>query len=245
VPMPFKKKNDFISWILLIAAVLLLLEAGFNGGGIVFTVLFSAALIYFGRKKMPKRIGKLMFWAGIIVLLISILNLFAFKFLLVALILYAIVQFYQSKQNPIVIHPHIEHSNEDTAEDLYISKPFLKNIGFGQQETSEHVYEWGDVNIQCGVGDTVIDLSQTILPHGESVIFIRGLIGNISILIPYEIETAVTHSGLAGNVTVFEHHEPKMFNQNITFRTKNYQASEKKVKIMTSLIAGSLEVKRV
>ncbi|WP_310260193.1 cell wall-active antibiotics response protein LiaF [Fictibacillus barbaricus] len=243
--MPIKKKNDFISWILLIACVLLILEASFNGDGIVFTVLFSAALIYFGRKKMPKRFGKLMFWAGILILLISILNLYAFKFLLVAIILYIVVQFYQSKQNPIIIKPQIENTAAESTDELFIKKPLLKNIGFGQQQTTEHIYEWSDINIQCGVGDTVIDLSQTILPQGESVIFIRGLIGNISILIPYEIDIAVNHSGIAGNTTIFEHHDPKMFNQNLFYRTKNYADAEKKVKIMTSLIAGSLEVKRV
>ncbi|MDQ7862937.1 LiaF-related protein [Peribacillus frigoritolerans] len=35
---------------------------------------------------------------------------------------------------------------------------------FGHQQTTEHVYEWNSVNVQGGVGDTVIDLSKTILP---------------------------------------------------------------------------------
>jgi lia operon protein LiaF len=243
--MTFKNKNEVISWILLIASVLLLLEAVFNGDGIVFTVLFSAALIYFGRKKMPKRSGKLIFWAGVLILIFSILDLYAFKFLIVAIILYIIVQFYQSKKNPLVISPVLENTEAILEEDLYVKEPLLKNMWFGQQQTTDHVYEWNDINIHCGIGDTIVDLSQTILPKGESVIFIRGMIGNITILIPYEIEAAVNHSGIAGNITVFERKDTKMFTQNVSYRTKNYLESDKKIKIMTSLIAGSLEVKRV
>ncbi|MBY6037503.1 cell wall-active antibiotics response protein [Fictibacillus nanhaiensis] len=243
--MPIKKQNELMSWLLLIAGVLLLLEAVFNGENIVFTLLFCGVLIYFGRKRMPRRSGKLMFWLGLFILLINILNLFAFKFLLVAVILYIIVKFYQSKQNPILISPRLEHTIMTTNENIYTKEPLLKNIGFGTQQTPDHVYEWSDINIQCPVGDTIIDLSQTLLPVGESVIFIRGLIGNLSIHIPYEIEVAVNHSVLAGNTMIFDQHDPKMFNKVVSYRTKDYVECEKKVKIVTSLIAGSLEVKRV
>ncbi len=46
----------------------------------------------------------------------------------------------------------------------------FKNKLFGHQQTTEHVYEWNSVNVQGGVGDTVIDLSKTILPKGDAVI---------------------------------------------------------------------------
>jgi lia operon protein LiaF len=243
--MPLKKRNDFVSWMLLIACLLLILEAVFNGGGIVFTLLVCGALIYFGRQRMPKRSGKILFWAGIIILLISVLNLFAFKFLLVAIIFYIITQFYQSKQSPTFIKPELKNRVDEACSDYYEKEPLLKNIGFGRQQTPDHVYEWSDINIQCGVGDSVIDLSHTILPKAESVIFIRGLIGNISIQVPYEMEVAVNHSVFAGSTSIFDHHEPNMFNRTLSYRTKDYKDTEKKVKIVTSLIAGSLEVKRV
>jgi lia operon protein LiaF len=243
--MPLKKKNDFISWMLLIACILLMLEAAFRGGGIVFSVLFCGALIYFGRKRMPSRSGKILFWAGIIILIINILSLFAFRFLLVAGVIYIIVQFYQSKQNPAVIEPKMLNNLNGADKELYEKEPLLKNIGYGRQQTPDHVYEWNDINIQCGVGDSVIDLSETLLPKGESVIFVRGLIGNISIHVPYEIEVAVTHSVMAGSTNIFDRHEPNMFNQTIVYHTKEYAAAEKKVKIVTSLVAGSLEVKWV
>jgi lia operon protein LiaF len=44
---------------------------------------------------------------------------------------------------------------------------------------------------------------------------------------------------------IFDYQDSKMFNQAVSYRTKNYNESDKKVKVMTSLFAGSLEVKRV
>jgi lia operon protein LiaF len=238
------KKNDLISWALLITTVMVLLEATIHGEGILFALLFSAALMYFGRKRMPKRSGKLMFWFGVFVAIINILSMFTFKLLLVAIVIYFIVQFYQSKQNPVVITPHFDDTGS-TEENIYRKESLLKNIVLGTQQTPEHVYEWNDINIQCGAGDSIIDLSQTILPEGEAVIMIRGFIGNVTIYVPYEVEAAVSHSVFMGNTRIFDRHEPKMFNQTLFFRTKNYGEAEKKVKIVTSLFAGSLEVKRV
>lgn len=243
--MPIRKKNDFISWMLLIACVMVLLEATINGEGIVFTILICAGLMYFGRKRMPKRSGKILFWAGVVIAIITILGMYTFKLILVALVVYIIVQFYQSKQNPFVIKPQVNDEVTHSSEDLYKKESLLKNIVFGTQQTPEHVYEWNDINIQCGAGDTIIDLSETLLPSGESVIFIRGLIGNITIFVPYEIEVAVKHSVFAGNTVIFDYQDSKMFNQAVSYRTKDYNESDKKVKIMTSLFAGSLEVKRV
>lgn len=240
------KKSDLISWGLLIACVLLLLEAVLIGEGILFALLFGAALMFFGRKRLPRRSGKIMFWVGVFITVMNILSMYTFKLLLVAVVIYVIYEFYQSKQNPVIIKPHVADQHTFSPhEDIYRKEPLLKNILIGTQQTPEHVYEWSDINIQCGPGDSIIDLSQTILPKGEAVIMIRGFIGNITIQIPYEVETAVSHSVLLGNTQIFDQPEPKVFNQTLFFRTKDYGEAEKKVKIVTSLIAGSLEVKRV
>ena len=39
------------------------------------------------------------------------------------------------------------------------TEPLFENIFLGQQKTPNGVYEWNDINIQAGIGDTVIDLS--------------------------------------------------------------------------------------
>ena len=240
-----RKRSDFLSWGLLLAVVLVLLEATLNGGGILFSLLISAALMFFGKKRMPKRSGKIMFWLGVFIAVMNVLSMFTFKLLLVAFVIYVIYEFFQTNQNPVFVTPQFEADSTRSQDDIYKKETLLKNLLLGTQQTPEHVYEWNDINIQCGPGDTIIDLNQTILPHGESVILIRGTIGNITIYVPYEIEAAVSHSMIMGNSRIFDRSESKLFNQTLFYRTKGYGEADRKIKIVISMFAGSLEVKRV
>lgn len=124
-------------------------------------------------------------------------------------------------------------------------EPYLKNVIFGFQKTPENIYDWKDINIQGGWGDTIIDLSNTVLPKGEAVILIRHLIGNIQILVPYETELSVHHSVLLGSTMILKKEIPSSFNQTMYYYTPEYETAEQKIKIVTSIISGDLEVKRI
>ncbi|MED2972298.1 cell wall-active antibiotics response protein LiaF [Fictibacillus sp. B-59209] len=239
------KKTDLISWLLLIGVLLLILELSFRGGELIFIFALMAGCIYIGRKKMPRTIGKVLYWGGWFGLIITLLNMMAFKFVMIAVLVYLVIQFYQSKKKPSVIEPVIQNEEDSRlSESLFTKQPLFKNILYGRQQTPDHVYEWSDINIQCGIGDSVIDLSNTVLPDGESVIAIRNLAGNIKILVPYEAAVSVHHSVLAGSTTIFQLHESKIFNQLFHFQTENYQEAQQRIKIVTSMVVGDLEVKR-
>lgn len=239
-------KSGFISWILLVGALLLLLEISFFNTGLIFSLLVPAAMIYFGRKMMPKTLGKILFWIGLLFVLTTVFGMMTFRFFLIAILVYLIFQYAQLKKNPQQIRPYVkEHEAAELSEPLIKKTPVLENIFYGSQRTPERVYEWNDVNIQAGFGDTVIDLSYTVLPEGETVIFIRNVMGNIQILVPYDLEVSLKHSVIAGTTTVFDEHEPKVFNQVLSYQTPGYDQADEKIKIFTSLVVGDLEVKRV
>lgn len=239
-------KNDYVGWLVVIGVVILLLETLFFNRGLIFSLFFAGGMIYLGRKTMPKKRGKILLFGGIIFFMSSIFNMLTFKFLLLAILLHFSIQFLQTKRNPRKIQPEFNEPIHLQQQEMMIStKPLLENRFIGQQKTPNHVYEWNDVNIQTGVGDCVIDLSFTLLPKGETVIFIRNIIGNIHILIPYEIEVNVHHSCVVGSSNVFENHSSKMFNQVFQLKTPGYENAEQKVKIFTTLLVGNLEVSRI
>ncbi|PLS18499.1 cell wall-active antibiotics response protein [Bacillus sp. M6-12] len=238
-------KTDLISWILLIGLIVLVLEISFFDGGLIFSLLISAACIYIGRKKRGRTIGRVLFWIGTVTALFTVMNMMAFKFFIMAILAYILFLYIQSRKEPRKVEPVVKEPIDTPPLDMVIRKPLLGNKLFGHEKTPDHVYEWNDINIQTGIGDTVIDLSNTVLPKGESVITIRGFIGNIRIFIPYDIEVSVQHSVLAGTAEVLQHHEKRVFNQNISLQTSEYENAEQKVKIVTSLISGNLEVKRI
>lgn len=241
-----KVKSEYISWILLIGLVVLLLEISFFNRGLVFSLLVAIGMIYIGRKWMPRSSGKLLFWMGLIFLLISIFSMMTFKFFLLAILVHFLIQFAQSKREVKHIKPTIKQPNVILEKENVIKrKPLFSNILFGQQKTPEHVYEWSDINIQAGIGDTVIDLSYTVLPKGETVIFIRNFVGNIHVLVPYDVEVSVNHSAVAGSVQIFELQESKVFNQALQVQTPGFEQADQRIKIVTSLLVGDIEVKRV
>jgi lia operon protein LiaF len=244
--MQKNSKTDMVSWILFIGALLLLFEFAFFDGGPIFLLMITSICIYFGRKKTNKRSGKILFWFGIFMLIITVINSLTFKFLIFAGIIYLVIQFSQAKKNPNRITPVlIESVPVHEIEPLIKKQPFFETKIFSRQNTREHVFEWNDVNIQSGIGDTIIDLSNTVLPNGESVIFIRNIIGNVQIFIPYEVEVNINHSIIFGSVSIFGNFEEKIINQTLMYQTENFDASTQRLKIVTSMIIGDIEVRRI
>ncbi|MBB6447332.1 cell wall-active antibiotics response protein LiaF [Bacillus benzoevorans] len=239
-----KLKSDYLSWIMLIGAFFLLLDIFFFNRGSIFSLIVAAGMIYLGRKWLPKMRGKLLFAAGIIFLAVNALNMLVIKFLFLALLGVYIYQYAQRKKHPDKITPIIHQAQKRSA-NIVAAKPLFQNRLFGGQKTPDHVYEWNDINIYNGFGDSVIDLSYTVLPKGESVIFIRSVMGKVTILVPYDIEISVHHSVLFGSVRIFDYEECALFNKLLTIHTEDYEHAKQKVKIFTSTMIGDIEVKRV
>ncbi|MCZ0756935.1 cell wall-active antibiotics response protein LiaF [Anoxybacillus sp. J5B_2022] len=238
-----QKTTDYVSWVVLLALIVFAMEISFFHLGIVFSVLFSAGFIYIGRKKWHRKLGKIIFWIGCIGVVVHVFTMITVRFLLVALLFYAIIQYAQSKRHPAVIRPEMETSHAET--ELVFRQPLFQNMLFGRQKTPEHAYEWSDVNIQTGIGDTVIDLSYAVVPKGEAVIVVRGWIGNVHIFVPYEMEVSVVHSVLFGAVSIFSRETERLWNQTFIYQTPAYETAEQKLKIITSMAIGNVEVKRI
>lgn len=242
-----KLKSDHLSWLLLFGAFFLLLDAFFFNRGLIFSLIIATGMVYIGWKRMPKKTGKILFWVGIFLVAVNLFNTLAIRFLLLAFLLFLIIQYANSKKEAKTIAPTIMEPEETKKREGTFIKgdALVQNKLFGHQRTENHVYEWDDVNIQAGIGNTEIDLSNTVLPQGESTIFIRNIIGKVTILIPYDIEISVQHSVLFGSATILDYYEETLINRSIKIKTTDYEQTTQKVKIFTSMIVGDLEVKRV
>ena len=196
---------------------------------------------------MPKKTGKLLFWFGLFFLVVNVINMLAIKFFLLALLCILIVQYANRKKQAKTITPIIKEGVdlEKRSETIVKEQPLFQNRLFGQQKTPDHVYEWNDVNIQAGIGDTVIDLSYTVLPKEETVIFIRNMMGKVTIMIPYDVEVSVHHSVLFGSAKILDYKESSLMNRLLKVETADYEQTNQKVKIFTSMIIGDIEVKRI
>ncbi|WP_404444848.1 cell wall-active antibiotics response protein LiaF [Sutcliffiella horikoshii] len=237
-----KVKSDYLSFIIVVACLIFLLEILFFNTGLIFSFLFSSFLMYVGRKKWHWLIGKALFAIGLLSITFTVFNMMTFNFILLATVLYILYKFLQAKKQPVEIQPAIQTEQEELVRN---EQKWFSNKLFGRQKTPEQSYTWDDVNIQCGISDTQIDLSYTVLPKGEAIIFVRNVIGNIQILVPYELELSIVHSGMVGSVHILDHEEKSILNRTVHYQTGNFREATHKVKIVTSIFVGSIEVKRV
>lgn len=237
-------KSDKYSFMLLAGLFLIVIQTLFDGWGFLFPMVLFGAMIYYGRKKRELGKGKVLFWIGVVGLAFTIFNLMAFKLVILGLFILLVIEFIRTRRHPRRLAP--DFGDQSVDEDSIVSLPILlKNKWFGNQETPDQDYEWQDINIQTGAGDTLIDLSHTILPKKESVILIRHLAGRVRILVPYGVEAALRFSVVFGQADFFEHKETRLINTSVAFRTDGYEAAEQKVNIVVSAVAGNLEVRRV
>jgi lia operon protein LiaF len=236
--------TDTLNIIIVISVFLLILEVVFFNGYLIFSVLFSGALIYVGWNNFGRTWAKILFFIGAISLFFTVLNMMAVRFLIIAGLILFFVHYQRLKKEPEKYTPSFAHHDEQEKEPLMNIKPLFQNRLFGDQYTRRTAYAWADVNIHSGFGDRILDLSNTVLPE-QADISIRHLIGNIVIYVPYEVEVAIHHSSLFGRADILGEEHVKLLNGALSYRTKDYDANSPRVKIVTSILSGDIEVKRI
>ncbi len=242
----FKRlSTDAINWVFIIGIILFIVEIIFFHGSLIVTSVFLGFLVFIGWKNYFATWGKVIFWIGLCGIAITFLNMIAVKFIIVVFIIFYLIDYAKTK-NTTYIKPHI---SDDPI--IYPEEPLIKmNNGFkqilyGDERTDETAYEWHDINIQGGIGDRIIDLSNTVLPEDTAVISIRHGIGNITIYLPYETEFMMHHSAIFGRAYILHKKHLHLLNQHFSYKTEGYDTKGPRVKIITSLVSGNIEVKRI
>src|SRR5689334_14135294 len=93
-------KNDYLGWLVMVGMVILLLEILFFNRGLIFSLFIAGGMIYLGRKKSGKKLGKVLFIAGLVFFILSIVNMMTFKFTLLAILLHFFIQYFNQKKQP-------------------------------------------------------------------------------------------------------------------------------------------------
>jgi lia operon protein LiaF len=106
----------------------------------------------------------------------------------------------------------------------------------------EHKLEGFDLS--CAIADVKIDLSRAIIPAGEHLIRIDGLVGNVDIYVPYDLAVSVNASVRAGALNVMRTERggagPGPAG---VFETAGYGEAVSKVKIAVTLLVGDVNVR--
>ena len=111
----------------------------------------------------------------------------------------------------------------------------------GVQKIGKDTFEWDDINISQLMGDTIIDLGNTVLPNEQNTIMIRKGIGRIRVIVPIGVGVKLCHNAFIGEAK-FDGQELELKNETITMYSNRFESSHKKITIISSVLVGEIEV---
>jgi lia operon protein LiaF len=101
-----------------------------------------------------------------------------------------------------------------------------------------------DLNLWFGVGDADVDLTTAILTEGETLVDISGWVGDVTVLVPQDMDINATIDVRLGEGTLFGHNQGGSA-RFLSFKSEDYELARKKVRLRVSLGIGEVTVKRV
>ncbi|MFD1432004.1 cell wall-active antibiotics response protein LiaF [Lacticaseibacillus yichunensis] len=115
---------------------------------------------------------------------------------------------------------------------------------FGNETIGAEVFEWDDINLTVGMGDTIIDLGNTFLPAGDNVVVVRKGFGKTRVLVPIGVGVMVDHSAMLGTLTI-DDQEFHMQNETVKHFSSDYDDATRRVHLILNVLVGDVEVLRV
>lgn len=106
-------------------------------------------------------------------------------------------------------------------------------------------YVFDDINIIRMTGSDVIDLSEVILSGQQNTVLIRKIYGPTRILVPVDVAVKLDVSSVYGSVSFLDFPEYDLRNESIKLAGEDNLLAVKSVKVIVSVLAGSVEVVRV
>ncbi len=112
---------------------------------------------------------------------------------------------------------------------------------FGDVDLKINSKEFRGGSISNTFGDMNIDLSEIALAEGEQLLKLDGVFGDLHVLVPKDIEIAVTTHSVFGDVRVLGNMKSG-FGQDISYSSPNYSAASKKLRIVSHQVFGDVKV---
>ncbi|MGT2925997.1 cell wall-active antibiotics response protein LiaF [Streptococcus cuniculipharyngis] len=208
--------NDFSAAICILVMVLLVLRF-YNIGNRSNFLLTASLLLLF---------------------LIFMLNPYVVAAVLVAVSYILINHFSQVKQNNRRALIQFER-------DELLVRPTRNQWLGAQQHLIGDDYRFDDINIIRLSGSDTIDLSNVIINQENNMVLIRKVYGPTLILVPIDVAVTLDVSSVYGSVTYFDFPVYDLRNETIKLSQPEDKQLLRAVKIVVSVIAGSVEVRRL
>ena len=215
--------------------LLIFLETIFLHNGNFIFVLIGAVLIYYGMRKQ----SKVRVIIGIFFIILALFTLWSLRLLILIVLINVLVKLWNGIPAETIMRP-IREFQKETPNGLW------KNKLFSIQTSPFSSYEWEDIHIQGVFGDIHIDVTDTVLPKGTSLISVRQGIGKIKIELPYEVPVRIHYTTLLGEAKLFGTHRKRLINEFLHMKDGYTEQSSNSSELIITLStwAGDVEVTR-
>lgn len=213
----------------------------------IILLLGTLSLFWHYLRRKKGKSTNFLLWIGLVLIFISLINSYAFWMMLVFIVLFIGIKGFEiidldfghllfwRKKNIIMVQ-----TKEPSEEKEIISK---RNY-IGTQIIGNHVFEFDDINLTIFAGDTIIDLGNTILPKGQNIVVLRKGFGRTRILVPHGIQIEILHEAYRGEFH-FQQYHYSLNAEEVKIHDMKYAESERKIKIISNVLLGDLEVIRI
>lgn len=235
-------------WFLLIESLLLIVALYQLIHNLFILGLFAIGgwLIFLSRDQQ-KRKRRMPLVIGIFLMAFALMSLAGFWYMLIGAVVFLYLNYGKvfSKMDSFNFQQAPWNEKEivvvETTDSLPKNAKRFKRNWLGNERIGSTIYEWDDINFSIFMGDTIIDLGNTILPKNESYIVIRKGFGKTRILVPNGIGIMIEHSAVKGKIT-FEEQQYILENESVKLYSKHYEDQARTLKIITNVLVGDLEV---
>lgn len=230
-----KYDTNKIAFLILAFLLLIFVESFFFGNANILYVLLGVGLLYYGTKQR----SKWTFMTGVFLIVIALFNLWSLRLFTLGVFAYILYKLWKGVPAEEILRP-IREFKKETPNGIW------KNKLFSIQTSPFSSYEWEDIHIQGVFGDISIDVTDTVLPKGTSLISIRQAIGKIKIELPYEIPVRVHYTTLYGEAKVFHYEKKRLVNEFLHMKDGYLADVESHAELIITIAtwAGDVEVMR-
>ncbi|MCY7892101.1 LiaRS two-component regulatory system accessory protein LiaF [Bacillus vallismortis] len=216
-------------------------------GDLLFWPLFFLIAGYFLKKYSRDWLGSVMYiFAAFLFLknLFSItFNLFGYAF--AAFLIYAGYRLIKGKPIFEPNEKRVDLTKKERHEPLKDEKhPDMRSFFIGELQMMKQPFDLNDLNISGFIGDIKIDLSKAMIPEGESTIVISGVIGNVDVYVPSDLEVAVSSAVFIGDINLIGSKKSGLSTK-VYAVSPDFSESKRRVKVSVSLFIGDVDVKYV
>jgi lia operon protein LiaF len=105
-------------------------------------------------------------------------------------------------------------------------------------------WQVSDEEIWSLIGDAELDMTEAVIPDGETQIRIYGIVGDIKMILPADVGIAVSSYAIASSTTILGEKNDGVLSP-IHVTSDNYKAADRRIRLEATFIAGDVKVRQV